>query len=58
MRYVSAERSIAAAGAAFACAEDEGRVAGRPPATGAGRVLGRIRSALWRAFLVMGLIIF
>lgn len=58
MRYVSAERTIAAAGAAFACAEDEsaGLVKYRGSA-GMSGFLGQVRGFFWRALLVTGLVV-
>jgi hypothetical protein len=58
MRYVSAERSIAAAGAAFACAEDDSAwiVKARPKSLFKDFV-GAWRGAMWRALLVTGLVI-
>jgi hypothetical protein len=53
MRYVSAERAIAAAGAAFAFSDDEPRLATfttRQP-------MGRFKAMVWRALLVSGLIV-
>jgi hypothetical protein len=52
MRYVSAERAIAAAGAAFAfCDEDAQRMAPRPAPA------GRFRTIFWKALLVTGLVV-
>jgi hypothetical protein len=52
MRYVSAERAIAAAGAAFAfCDEEAQRYAPQPAPT------SRFRAMLWKALLVTGLVV-
>jgi hypothetical protein len=52
MRYVSAERTIAAAGAAFAFSdEDAQRMAPHPVPT------SRFRAALWRVLLITGLVV-
>jgi hypothetical protein len=52
MRYVSAERAIAAAGAAFAfCDEEAQRLAPAPVP------FGRFRAMIWKALLVTGLVV-
>lgn len=53
MRYVSAERTIAAAGAAFAFSDEEAwRLAPPPRAFGS-----RFRALMWKALLVTGLVV-
>jgi hypothetical protein len=54
MRYVSAERSIAAAGAAFACVEDESAVIVRARGGSFG---SGFKKRLWRLLLVTGLVV-
>ncbi len=54
MRYVSAERSIAAAGAAFACAEDDGRTLA---ASAARAGYGAVRRRFWRILMIAGLVL-
>jgi hypothetical protein len=52
MRYVSAERAIAAAGAAFAfCDEDAQHLAPAPVP------FGRIRAFMWKVLLITGLVV-
>jgi hypothetical protein len=58
MRYVSAERSIAAAGAAFACVEDESAAILRVRRESVfGVFVRKVRGVTWRALLVTGLVI-
>jgi hypothetical protein len=57
MRYVSAERSIAAAGAAFAYVEDDSAGLTKDRGSPIGRTFRRLRRAAWRALLVTGLVI-
>jgi hypothetical protein len=52
MRYVSAERTIAAAGAAFAYSDDDAMRHVQPEG-----MLRRLRTTMWRALLVTGLVV-
>ncbi len=52
MRYVSAERTIAAAGAAFAFSDDDAVRHASPEG-----IFKRMRAALWRVLLVTGLVV-
>jgi hypothetical protein len=51
MRYVSAERAIAAAGAAFAFSEDQ------PQSSGPVRPFVRLKTLFLKALLVTGLVV-
>jgi hypothetical protein len=58
MRYVSAEQSIAAAGAAFAYVEDDSTmIADARRLARQGTPFGWLRRSFWRTLLITGMIV-
>ena len=55
--YISAERSIAAAGAAFACPEDDFSGITRKPNSVVFGALRSVKNAFWKCLAVCGFII-